>query len=136
MFMAFAALQFFAVVGEGAHLRNRVLGYYEAGDNTLYYDVTNSSDITSSSPDTSNSTLSTLRDKVVQSYMTSPEEWQANDWAIFGFIMFLFGSLSSVFFMCFVLPCCCPAKARTAYARCIAPKVVEEDPKKVRLIKV
>jgi hypothetical protein len=136
MYMTFAVLQFFAVVGEGANLRNRVLGYYEADDNALYYDVTNSSDITSTTYDTSNSTVSTLRDKVLQSYMTSPGEWQTTEWAMFAFIMFLFGSLSSVFFMCFVLPCCCPAKARTAYARCIAPKLVEEDPKKVRLIKV
>jgi hypothetical protein len=133
MYMTFAVLQFFAVVGEGANLRNRVL---EADYNAFYYDVANSSDITSTSYDTSNSTVSTLRDKVLQSYMTSPDEWQTNEWAIFAFIMFLFGSLSSVFFMCFVLPCCCPAKARTAYARCIAPKLVEEDPKKVRLIKV
>lgn len=117
-------------------MRNRALGYYQAD----YYNGTNiddasNDDDTSYGDDDSNSTLTYIRDKILNNYVTSADEWQTTEWAIFAFAMFLFGSLASMFFMCVVFPCCCPSRARTLYARCIAPRLVEEDPKKVRLIK-
>jgi hypothetical protein len=135
LLIAFTIAQLFAIYVEGAHLRKRTLGYYQA----YYYNSTNSDtsdgDDASYVDDASNSTLTSLLDKIMYNYATSPDEWQTNEWVVFAVLMFLFGSIASMFFMCFVFPCCCPAKARTAYAHCIAPRLVEEDPKKVRLIK-
>jgi hypothetical protein len=134
LLIAFTSVHFFTIYIEGGHLRNRALGYYQDG----YYNGTNIDDASNdydNGDDVSNSTLTYIRDKILNNYVTSADEWHTTEWSIFAFAMFLFGSLASMFFMCVVFPCCCPSRARTLYALCIAPRLVEEDPKKVRLIK-
>ena len=67
---------------------------------------------------------------IQESYETTPSEWSNEQWGFFAGLMFIFGSISSLFFLLFVFPCCCPNAMRTAYARFI----VTEDSKKVNLI--
>ena len=84
----------------------------------------------------------TITDKVVDytqnhahsTYENTPSEWSQDDWIFFGIVMFIFGGVSTIFFMVFVFPCCCPKMMRTGYAKFIA-KAEETEPKKVRLIK-
>ena len=68
-------------------------------------------------------------------YQTTPAEWTNEEWGFFAAAMFLFGALSSLGCLIFVLPCCCPSHMKTAYARCLAPRLEEDtNPKKVQLI--
>uniref|UniRef100_A0A7S3V5I6 Uncharacterized protein n=1 Tax=Chaetoceros debilis TaxID=122233 RepID=A0A7S3V5I6_9STRA len=69
-------------------------------------------------------------------YQTTPSEWTNEEWGFFAAAMFLFGALSSLGCLIFVLPCCCPRSTKTAYARCLAPQLEVDDSysKKVQLI--
>lgn len=129
-FFLLSAIQFVAV--QAANLRTSERELYYGDDSTD--DFTNATDSNSTHfGDMKEAAKTYTINHLNTTYTSSAQEWTSEQWGFFGFMMFIFGFISSIFFLVVVFPNCCPSTCTTAYARFLSPP--PEDTRKVKLIK-
>lgn len=128
-FFVLSAIQFISI--QAANLRTSERELYYGDDSTD--DFTNATDSNSTHFDVKEAAKTYTINHLNTTYTASAQEWTSEQWGFFGFLMFIFGFISSIFFLIVVFPNCCPATCTTAYARFLSPP--PEDSRKVKLIK-